>query len=631
LAPCHYADCFAQNATNQKNGMDKASIDQLLMIAKEHPNQDSSFRLYNEALQKSIAANYAHGILAALNGIGFCYVDKGDYLQSQVYFKKALSYSANSGNKRDPAACNNNVGVSYFYLGDYNKASEYYYKALSELKNVDSLTSTAAVNTYNNLAVINMRLNQNDKSLSFLRTAEDISRKRNYAKHLAMTLNNEANIFSDDSLKRDSALICYFELQEIGKKNGFDEIEAYAVCNIGDWYLDARQFNKAVPYLQHGVALSQNKFASLYINAGYNLGLTWYNLGKYQAAETIILSVLRKARAANQKDQIISKYAALSNIYRATGEYEKALECMDSVVVLKDSLFSTGKTKAINELDIKYKTSEKDKQLAQNQLLIANQNSKIAKKNIWMISIGSGVLLLLLVSVGGFIHKQRLQAERIKLLEQESKIGILKAAVQSEDNERSRLARELHDGIGGMLSAAMMRLSTMHHKNEAITQAPAYREAMDILSEMGDEIRKTSHNLMPEVLLKQNLPEAVRTYCSNVEEGGALQIDFQSFGSFDDLTEKLKLNVYRIVQELLKNITQHAQAQHAFVQLLKNENNLTISIEDDGIGFNTSELRSGIGLHNLQTRVNSLDGNVTIESSPGKGTSVIIEFNNLAT
>jgi two-component system, NarL family, sensor kinase len=123
----------------------------------------------------------------------------------------------------------------------------------------------------------------------------------------------------------------------------------------------------------------------------------------------------------------------------------------------------------------------------------------------------------------------------------------------------------------------------------------------------------------------------VRTYCSNVEEGGALQIDFQSFGSFDDLTEKLKLNVYRIVQELLKNITQHAQAQHAFVQLLKNENNLTISIEDDGIGFNTSELRSGIGLHNLQTRVNSLDGNVTIESSPGKGTSVIIEFNNLAT
>jgi len=127
-------------------------------------------------------------------------------------------------------------------------------------------------------------------------------------------------------------------------------------------------------------------------------------------------------------------------------------------------------------------------------------------------------------------------------------------------------------------------------------------------------------------VLKQNLPEAVRTYCNNVQEGGKLQIDFQSFGSFDNLTENFKLNVYRIVQELLKNITQHARASHAFVQMLVNENTLTITVEDDGIGFNTNEMKNGIGLHNLQTRVSSLDGHVTIESGPGKGTSVIIGF-----
>ena len=149
---------------------------------------------------------------------------------------------------------------------------------------------------------------------------------------------------------------------------------------------------------------------------------------------------------------------------------------------------------------------------------------------------------------------------------------------------------------------------------------------MDILGEMGDEIRKTAHNLMPEVLLKQSLPDAVRAYCNNVRDGALFQLDFQSYGAFDDLTEDFKLNIYRIIQELLKNITQHAQASHVLVELVANENVLTVTVEDDGKGFNTGEIKNGIGLHNLRTRVNSMDGHFTLESEQGKGTSVFIEF-----
>ena len=178
-----------------------------------------------------------------------------------------------------------------------------------------------------------------------------------------------------------------------------------------------------------------------------------------------------------------------------------------------------------------------------------------------------------------------------------------------------------------MPSSAIMRFSTLHHDNEVISRAASYREAMNILEQMGDEIRKTAHNLMPDVLLKQNLQDAVQHYVDTVQEGSDLHIDYQSYGSFDDLNEEFKLNIYRIIQELLKNITRHACATYALVQLIRTENMLTVTVEDNGVGFNKDEVKNGIGLHNLQTRVSSLDGHFTLESEAGRGTTVFIEFN----
>ena len=209
-------DCTSQRSAGSGYAITATSIDESLIAAKKQRKPDSSIPLYNKALNNSIDINYKHGALTALNGIGFAYVDKGDYLQSRSYFTRAFSYAANSGNKRDSAICHNNIGLSYQYLGDYEKAAEYYYLALSELKNNDSIATTAAVNTWNNLATINMRLNQYSKALSILRTAEAICRSKGYSRHLAMTVNNKAIVYTQDSSKADSALSCFYELWDIG-------------------------------------------------------------------------------------------------------------------------------------------------------------------------------------------------------------------------------------------------------------------------------------------------------------------------------------------------------------------------------------------------------------------------------
>ena len=240
-----------------------------------------------------------------------------------------------------------------------------------------------------------------------------------------------------------------------------------------------------------------------------------------------------------------------------------------------------------------------------------------------MISICGSLLLLLAVAYGIYmqlIHKQRSR-------EKESKIQTLKAVVEAGDNERSRIARELHDGIGGMLSASMMRFSSMHHESPEITNTQAYKDAMALLQGMGSEIRLTAHNLMPEVLLKQTLPEAVRVFCNTVSGGNEnMKIHFQSYGSFHDITQSTKLNVYRIIQELVKNVISHAAATKVLVQIMREDDKLILNVEDNGVGFDVSQKKEGLGLHNITTRVRSMGGRFTLESIPGRGTTVLVEF-----
>ena len=333
--------------------------------------------------------------------------------------------------------------------------------------------------------------------------------------------------------------------------------------------------------------------------------------------------------AHNFKDKYIKYYVKLIEVYKATGQYQKALDYTDIVNALKDSLISVEKAKAINQLDIKFQTAEKDKQIAQSQLQIATQNSNITRKNRWTAAVSGGIALLallLLVIYRNARHKQRLQAEQIKTLQKESTIGNLKSMVQGEESERARIARELHDGIGGTLSAAMMRLMAVRHDKEDVTNVPAYNEALALLDDMGTELRKTAHNLMPETLLKQTLPEAVSAYCHSMQKDGTLHIDFQALGDFGLLGADVKLNVYRIVQELLRNIVQHAQATTALVQLMMHGRVLTVTVEDNGRGFDKDAMRTGMGMQNLQTRVSSMNGHYTLETAPGKGTTVFIEI-----
>ena len=198
--------------------------------------------------------------------------------------------------------------------------------------------------------------------------------------------------------------------------------------------------------------------------------------------------------------------------------------------------------------------------------------------------------------------------------------------MHGEEKDRNRMAKELHDGVGGLLSAAAINLNTLADKGYPVQQEPEFRKTEFLIDEISKEVRKTAHNLMPDVLLHHNLPEAVKIFCSNTLKENSIRFQVIASGTFERLNPDFLLSLYRIIQELIQNILKHANASEVLVQFQTIKNVLSITVEDNGKGFDPAMKTAGIGLHNIATRVKGYNGQLLIDSKNGIGTSVYMEF-----
>ena len=227
-----------------------------------------------------------------------------------------------------------------------------------------------------------------------------------------------------------------------------------------------------------------------------------------------------------------------------------------------------------------------------------------------------------------------LQQQRIAELEKERQLLAAHSVMQGQVEERTRLAKDLHDGLGSILSSAKYSFSNMK-ETMPITQATeaAFDRSMGMLDCSISELRRIAHNMMPEALVKFGLDTALKDFCNSVDQSGALKLRYLSFEIREDSIPAITAgSVYRIIQELVNNILKHAGATTALVQLIRKEDTLSITVEDNGRGFNASilETSDGSGYLNLRSRVEYLNGTLDIQTGPDKGTSVNIEISNVA-
>src|SRR5688572_25398006 len=173
-----------------------------------------------------------------------------------------------------------------------------------------------------------------------------------------------------------------------------------------------------------------------------------------------------------------------------------------------------------------------------------------------------------------------------------------------------------------------MHYSTLQQETPAIRDNPLYKKTLDLINNASDELRKVAHNMMPEVLMKVGLSEALKDFCNTINAGKLLHINLQTYGMEKRLSGPTEVMLYRIIQELVNNIIKHADATEALIQINRDEKRLSLTIEDNGKGFDTKEAeeKRSMGMATVKSRVDYLNGKMTIDSRKGVGTTVMIDF-----
>ena len=366
------------------------------------------------------------------------------------------------------------------------------------------------------------------------------------------------------------------------------------------------------------------------INIQYDIALVYQNMGnaylkKGDLANAVVFSLKAVELAKELKlDQVL--YFSLRDLVRAEeerGNITESYQYLKNFVEVSDALQNKDNKKKVYELENRYREQQKEMQLLAKEKIIE-------KKNLLNYLLGSGVLSLIIIFAllyRNYRHKQRLQQQRIADLETEKQLLAAEAVLKGEEQERTRLAQDLHDGLGGMLSGIKYSFNSM--KGQLVMTPEnnrAFERSMDMLDGSIREMRRVAHNMMPEALVKFGLNTALKDFCNDINQSGALKITFQSIGLEEAMLDRMtSIAVYRIVQELINNTIKHASATTSLVQISLLQQVLSVSVEDDGKGFNR-ENSEGMGYRNIRNRVAFFKGTLDVQSHREKGCSVHIEI-----
>ena len=441
--------------------------------------------------------------------------------------------------------------------------------------------------------------------ISYFMLTNSLTRQEKY--NDAKTFLDSAKIYADENANVDIVFSYYLIAAQVFRKLG--------------------NFDSAAYYFQKSYSVSEkNNYAYGKAESLLQLGAVSILQKKYSEAENYLLNGIKQAESIGYFNVLDDGYKYLSDIYGVTGRYKLAYEYFQKYKEASDSAISLESKKYATELEKKYESEKKDKQ-------IVIQQSQLQKRKIMnYVLLGSAAVLLIIsfLTYRNYDQKKKLQQQRIIELETEKKLTATEAVLKGEEQERTRLAKDLHDGLGGMLSGIKYSFQTMKG-NLIMTpdNQQAFERSMDMLDSSIKEMRRVAHNMMPEALVKFGLDTALKDFCNDISQSGALKVNYQSMGLEDAVIDQTTgITIYRIVQELLNNTMKHAAAKTAIVQVSKTGGLLSVTVEDDGKGFDTSILKQskGIGWSNIQHRIEFLKGKLDVNSQKEKGTSVLIEL-----
>lgn len=353
---------------------------------------------------------------------------------------------------------------------------------------------------------------------------------------------------------------------------------------------------------------------------------------EYEKAENLYLGLLKQNGGSFDRKTL---YLNLYELYKKKGEEHKAFNVIEKYIILQDSSFQQIFDGKIADYEVKYKTHEKEKELLKKDLELSRS------KNRQRSLIGLAFFLTTLGGVGYYIYRRKLkhqremvekdaliQKQRIADLEQKNKLLALNSMIEGQESERLRIAQDLHDGLGGLLTTVKAHFNAIEREIANIKEMNIYAKTNQLIDEACVEVRRIAHDMVP-YSLKMNGLEGVLSDIRQTVLGKGIQCDVDIHNVKEEvLGEQKVVMIYRIIQEVVTNALKHSGASHILIQLVGHENGLNVMIEDNGKGFDVNQLLQGkgLGLKSIESRVKYLEGTMNIDSTPNQGTTINIEI-----
>ncbi|MCH5715612.1 tetratricopeptide repeat-containing sensor histidine kinase [Niabella hibiscisoli] len=608
---------------------DTAKIRLLLKVQNVYANKNyDSFYYYlsqAEALSQKLRTDWFDFYINA--GYSEYYYYNNDYKKAIAYAQAGRDVAEKQNDLKLLAKSYNNLAAVYNRFGNHKYAINCILKCLDiSEKTKDSISFpvrnlTASVTYYNLL--------QFDKAIVYAKKAYEFGKlfKNDFA--IAMGLNNLSASYSQLN-RLDSAIIISEQQLAFAKEQEDAVNTGYALINL--CYDHFRMGNNAAlaSYADELTYYNRSLPDSQIIGSIRNaFALNLISQRRYDAAKIQLDSGINISLYMNNADALENLYQTGAILFYLQGKIKEG-----SYYAFKyDSIIRAANIKELNfyteELETKYQTTKKENQIKLHQAQLKQQSAL----NYFLLACAAGLLMISVLTYRNYKHRKKLQQAKIDELETEKLLTATEAVLKGEEQERSRLAKDLHDGLGGMLSGIKHSLSSMK-ENLIMTpdNAQAFERSIDLLNSSITEMRRVAHNMMPETLVKYGLDTALKDFCAEITGSGAAKVNYQSIDmNATAISQTASVSVYRVAQELVNNAIKHGNASEVLVQLHlhQQEKLLALTVEDNGRGFdvNSLEVSKGIGWKNIQSRVDFLKGKLDIQSAQGKGTSVMIEIN----
>jgi two-component system, NarL family, sensor kinase len=629
-------------------------IDSLIILLPNYPKKDTNrlnalLRIIDAAMflsqKKKVYPYYEEykALAQQLNNlpaIGRSLFFKSNYLRSELKYDSSHvvldSLIQLSQNKED-------VSMKYiFFIANADKAHLYYFKEnyFQAIKHAqiaeEYLVKSNNSRMFNNLKIISSSY----KNVENYESALKVLQKQNQLSKASSDLIGDPYLdIADIYITRNDITAAKKALDSLVLVMPMPDTVQLLVTHAyyekkGLIAVAEKNYDEAGGYFEKGIFFAKKSEHLFAINALSLLNIK-NEILKKDFTKALLLSNQLDSNIHKEanKNHFAVHYKNLSEIYAALNQPPKAYSFLLKAMNYNDSVLNEKNIKQINTLANVFENSKKEEAIKRLESEKEKKNNQLAKRKNTIVYLIASLAMLSLASMlmfKNFQHRKKLQQQKITELEKEKQLQAVDAMLQGQEEERSRLAKDLHDGLGGMLSGVKLSFNNM--KENMILDADntqRFEKSINQLDNTIAELRKVAHNLMPESLSKLGLKTAIEDYCSSLQSSSGCSIIYQQMGNNIELSTIASVNIYRIIQELVNNAVKHAQPKQILVQLTKTANKVLISAEDDGKGFDTNVLKNskGIGISNITNRVQYLNGTIDIQSTPGKGTAFNIELN----